>query len=583
LVRDAGISSTQKPKLPPRLPLDARRFAAVCFCAFLGILYVYSPALHGKFVYDDLSLPFCLSSRYASVFGWMSGNRPVLMFSYWLNYYFWGDQPFSYHFVNVLIHACNGGLVFMILLRLLQHAGWPRPRAFWASTAGALLFSIHPLQTESVSYIAGRSESLASLLLLLAYTVFLYRRRAEISWVESAIVLVLFALAVKTKENAVSLAAILILTDLYWPQPFSLGQLRRNWRLYALMVPGVLAAAVVIFRVLAASGTAGFSVSTFKWYQYAFTEARALFTYIQLAILPVGQSLDQDYPTSHTILEHGALFYILLLAALVAISVIWRRKYPLFCFGLLTFLIWLAPTSSIIPIDDALVERRMYLPLLGLILIACEAASRLRLSRTAGAIALSLIAVVFGKLSYDRNQLWGEPDKLLEAAAAKVVYNPRPLLNFTEVLLRQGRCDLAPAYLARAERTQPNNYYVNAAWGRTFACLGQFEPAMERLQTAARLKPCTQVYEWIGLVYGQMGQQEPAGIALKKAVELGPNSVSAHGSLGLWYEKADNLDAAEREYRVALALDRGDSWAQDGLLRVQARRPAKKTTLGAGV
>ncbi len=562
--------------------MDAKAFAGACLCACLGILYLYWPALNGKFVYDDLSLPFCLSSRYASVFGWMSGNRPVLMLSYWLNYYFWGDQPFSYHFVNVLIHACNGGLVFLILLRLLHHAGWPRRTALWASIAGALVFSIHPLQTESVSYVAGRSESLAGFLVLLAYAVFLYRRQTEICWVESAIVLLLFALAVKTKENAISLAGILILTDLYWPQPFSVAQLRRNWRLYALMTPGVLGAVFLIFRVLAASGTAGFSVSTFKWYQYAFTEARALFTYIRLTILPVGQSLDQDYPTSHTITEHGALFYLLLMGALVAISVIWRRKYPLFCFGLLTFLIWLAPTSSIIPIDDALVERRMYLPLLGLILIACEAALRLRLSRTAGVIILSLLAVVFGKLSYDRNQLWGEPDKLLEEAAAKVVYNPRPLLNFTEVLLRQGRCDLAPAYLARAERTLPNNYYVNAAWGRTLACLGQFDPAIERLKNAARLKPCTQAYEWLGLVYGQRGQQDLAGIALKKAVELGPNSVSAHGSLGLWYEKADNIDAAEREYQLALNLDRGDSWAQSGLIRVRARKPARKTAFLSG-
>ena len=66
-----------------------------------------------------------------------------------------------------------------------------------------------------------------------------------------------------------------------------------------------------------------------------------------------------------------------------------------------------------------------------------------------------LIAVVFGKLSYDRNQLWGGTDKLLEEGCGQGGLQSRPLLNFTEVLLRQGRCDLAPAYLARAERTLP--------------------------------------------------------------------------------------------------------------------------------
>jgi tetratricopeptide (TPR) repeat protein len=494
------------------------------------------------------------------------------MFSYWLNYHFWGAEPFSYHFVNLVIHGCNSALVFLILLRLLTQAGWAQRRTLVASIIGTLVFSIHPLQTESVSYIAGRSESLASLFLLLAYAAFLYRRHAAISWMEAFVVLLLFGLAVKTKENAVSLAGILILTDLYWPKPFSLFQLRRNWRLYALMVPGVLVAAAAIFRLLATAGTAGFSVTTFKWYQYAFTEVRALFTYVRLSVLPFGQSLDQDYPTSHTITEHGALGYLLLLIALVALAYIWRRRYPLFCFGLLMFLIWLAPTSSIVPIDDALVERRMYLPLLGLILVGCEFGSRLRLSYAAGALTVVVIGLAFGKLSYDRNQLWGEPDRLLEAAAAEVVHNPRPLLNFTEILLRQGRCDLAPAYLDRAERTLPNNYYVNAAWGRTLACLGQFDQALERLQIAARLQPCAQVYEWMGLVYGQMGLQDRAGVALRKAVELGPESESAHGSLALWYEKSNRFEEAEREYRTALALDRSDSWAQLGLLRVHARK-----------
>jgi Tfp pilus assembly protein PilF len=545
-------------------------------------LCLYSPAFHGKFIFDDLALPFCRTPRTTALLPWLDTTRPVLMFSYWLNYRFGDQQPFGYHFVNFLIHAANTGLVFLVLFRLLTGAGWRRQKTIAASAIGSAVFAIHPLQTESVSYIAGRSESLAAFFCLLAYTLFLYRRREAISWREAAAVLVLFALGVKTKENVVSLAGILVLTDLYWPRAFSLDQLRRNWRLYALMAPGGLVAAALIFRMLASAGTAGFSVATFKWYEYALTEARAHFTYIRLALLPFGQSVDQDYPASHNIFEHGALFYLLLLIAVVVLSVVWRRRYPLFCFGLLTFLIWLAPTSSVIPIDDALVERRMYLPLLGLILIGCEAVSRLRVTSTAIAAAAVIVALFFGKLCYDRNQLWGDPDKLLEAAAANVVYNPRPLLNFTEVLLRNGRCDLAPAYLHRAELHLPNNYYVNAAWGRTLACLGRIDQAIERLQLAVRLQPCAQGYEWLGLVYGEKGMTELAGVALKRAVELGPWSESAHGSLALWYEKAGQFEDAEREYLLALSLDRTDTWAQAGLIRVHAMQAPRKVVFRHG-
>jgi protein O-mannosyl-transferase len=233
-------------------------------------------------------------------------------------------------------------------------------------------------------------------------------------------------------------------------------------------------------------------------------------------------------------MEHGAIYCIILLAAAVVVSVILRRRYLLFCFGLLMFLIWLPPASSIVPLDDALVERRMYLPLVGLILIGCEVGMRLRFSPAAAATLLCLVGLILGKFCYDRNRLWGEPDKLLELAAANAVHNLRLLLHFTEILIQRNRCDLAPSYLERAKLRLPNNYYVNAARGRTLACLGHFDQALKRLQSAARLNSCSQVYQWMGLVYAQIGLSEEAGGALQKAVGLDPNSETALGSLVLW-------------------------------------------------
>lgn len=562
------------PKPPAGFFFSKSSSAIGALCAFIAIVYLYSPALNGSFVFDDASLPFAQVTRDGPLSAWISGVRPALMFSYWLNYRMFGDAPFSYHFVNVAIHFFNITLVLFVLRRLLTKVGWTHSRATLGSAAGALIFAIHPLQTESVSYVAGRSESLAALFMLLAYAIFLYRRHEAISWRESVAILLLFGLGLKTKENAVSLVGILILTDLFFPLPFSLAGIKRNWRLYGLMVPGLIAAVVVVLRLLARSQSAGFSTVTFKWYQYAFTEARALFTYVRLAIFPIGQSIDQDYPTSHNMFEHGAIVYMLLLAGLVALAIVWRKRYPLFCFGLLMFLIWLAPTSSVIPIDDALVERRMYLPLLGLILIGCEFLPRLRFSQTSAACTLAVVTLIFGKLAYDRNQLWGQPDKLLALAAQNAVYNPRPMLNFTGILIQHNRCDLAPAYLERAERRLPNNYYVNAAWGRTLACLGRYDQAIARLKAAVRLSPRSQAYEWMGIVYGEMGKQEEAGRVLAKAVELAPNSESAHGSLALWYEKTNNFEAAEQEYGRALSLDHGDSWARLGLIRAHEMRTA---------
>jgi tetratricopeptide (TPR) repeat protein len=533
--------------------------------------------LNGYFIFDDLSLPFCQPIRHTSLSAWIShaGVRPVLILTYWLNYKISGDNPFSYHFVNLVIHFVNSALVFLVLLRILRRAGWIGRKSQVASAIGALAFAIHPIQTESVSYVAGRSESLAALFLLLAYVVFLYRRKEAISWWEAVLVLVLFGAGVKTKENAVALAPILILTDLFWPEAFSLRGLGRNWRLYCLMIPGALFAAVAVFRLLASAGTAGFSVATFKWYQYAFTEARAIFTYIRMAIWPSALSLDHDFATSYTVLEHGAVYWMILLAALVAMSIVLRRRYPLLCFGLLTFLIWLAPTSSVVPLDDALVDRRMYLPLIGLILIGCELGMRVKLPAAACVASLCIAGITLGALCYNRNRLWGDPQKLIEMAADNAVHNPRPLLNFAEILIEKNECAATRPYLVRAERRLPNNYYVNVAWGRTLACLGDFDHAVNRFETAAMLKPTSQVYQWLGLAYAEIGRPEAAGAALRRGVELDPQSGAAHGSLALWFEKNHDLANAEKEYRTAAALDRDDSWAQQGWKRTrQQRRPA---------
>src|SRR5437763_7111285 len=129
-----------------------------------GILY--SPALAGGFIFDDNTLLFRHGIENAPLAAWTAGVRPVLMFTYWLNYYLSGENPYGYHVLNLLIHAFNAGLVFVVLLRLLSLAGWQSKRGYIFAALGAMVFLVHPLATESVSYIAGRSESLAALFML---------------------------------------------------------------------------------------------------------------------------------------------------------------------------------------------------------------------------------------------------------------------------------------------------------------------------------------------------------------------------------------------------------------------------------
>ncbi len=320
--------------------------------------------------------------------------------------------------------------------------------------------------------------------------------------------------------------------------------------------------------MLAGSHSAGLSLRNLTWYQYGFTEARAIFTYVRLAVVPFGQSVDHDYPVSHSILEHGAIFYLAALVALTILCFVWRNRYPLACFGWFLTLILLAPTSSIVPILDPLVERRMYLPLVGLILIGCEVASHIRVSHGAAYTLCAAMLIFFALLCYQRNLLWGQPAGLWAEAAIDSTAKGRPYQNLVTQLVQENRCSLAIPYLQRAEKVLPNDYEVELGWGQILECLGRRDQALFKLRRAARIKPCTQVYRLLGLLYGEMGKRDEAGAALRAAVDLDPDSAPARDALGLWYEWTKNFPAAEQEYRHSLHSAPSDKEAAIGLSRV---------------
>src|SRR5229473_2182269 len=347
----------------------ALALAAVVIAAF----EVYGPSLNGPFLFDDNYLPFGVPNFPLDVLrAWLAGVRPLLMFSYWINYRISGLETGSYHAFNILFHAANAILIFLITLKLLDFGGVERKRRdILAGFAGAL-FLLHPVNSEAVGYVASRSENLSVLFFFTAFAVFLYRRSPAISWVRAAGVLVLFAAAALTKEHTVVLPALLLLTDYFWNPPFSFQGMRRNWRLYAPVVISAAVLGMFLLKKLRTAETAGFAIKDLTWYQYFFTECRAFWVYIRLFLFPAGLDIDYDFPISHSLLEHGAIFGLIAILALAAAAFYYRRRYPLAAYGFFAFLILMAPTSSFVPIKDPVAERRLYLSMIGLLFIVLE-------------------------------------------------------------------------------------------------------------------------------------------------------------------------------------------------------------------
>src|ERR1017187_9351153 len=165
--------------------------------AALAVLFwVYGPAMHTGFLFDDTTQHFALPTASQPLSSWIGRVRPVLMFSYWVNTRISMEDTFSYHLFNILIHALAGIFVFLVIRRLLEWAGAEKStRTPWAAF-GTLLFLLHPLQAESVAYISGRSDSLCGMLSCASFAAFLYRRSPAISWAGVLPVLLLFGAAV---------------------------------------------------------------------------------------------------------------------------------------------------------------------------------------------------------------------------------------------------------------------------------------------------------------------------------------------------------------------------------------------------
>lgn len=538
--------------------------------ALFLVFQVYGPALHGPFLFDDTYL---LMNRPEQadlpLRTWVSGVRPMLMFTYWVNYKASGLNTFSYHAWNVLFHFVNSALIFFIVRRLVRLGG---SESDLLALFAAALFLLHPVQSESVAYIAGRSESLTAVFFFSAYAIFLYRPRPAISWTRSVAVLALFAAALASKEHAVVLPALLILTDYFWNPGFRFSGIVRNWRLYAPMVVGALAGAIfVLRRVVAGALTAGFGMKDVTWTDYLFTQFRVIFSYFRLYLVPIGQNVDYDYPLSRSLMDRGAIFGLIAIAALVAAAWIFRKRFPLASFGLLAFLLILSPTSSVVPIKDPIAERRLYLPMIGLLMMTVELLRHVRLERRILAAVLGAILTVSAAAAYQRNTVWSDGLRLWQDTVAKAPRNPRAQFQLAYTNYTLGRCQEAlTGYEAVAKLEKPDSRLL-LDWALAHDCLNQLDAAMAKLQQAEAIEKTGHIYSTIGMIHAKAGRPGEAWKALETAVQLDPQFDMAYVYRGhLLLEKGDSAGAAT-EYRRALSISPRNQYARDALAMVVAR------------
>lgn len=566
---------TNKPAVPQAKPAAGSawwKYALGALVALIVVFEVYGPALNGPFVLDDRYLPFASGAGSTTPFmGWVGNLRPVLMFSFWLNYQAGGAEPYGYHVGNVVLHFFNAVLVWLIVRKLLDGTG---ARMRWiCSLFAAALFLLHPVQTESVAYVASRSETLSVFFAYAAIAVFFYRRHVEATFVDAIAILLLFGAAVLSKQHTAVLPAVFLLADYFFnPRPgsFTFEGIRRNWRLYVPIGIGAIGGLAFVARDVIRADTAGFGMKDLTWSDYLLTQGRVIWVYLRLFLFPVGLNADYDFPISHSPFDRGAIFGLAAFAALLVAAWIFRRRYPLAAFGLLVFAVLLAPTSSVVPIRDPIAERRMYLPFLGLLLVLTEFLRRVKIATVPLTAALTVVLGLCAIGTYQRSEQWGSSIALWSDTAEKSPNKPRPHFQLAYARYEANHCDLASSEYERTSKLQPISYELALDWALALECANRPTDALAKLEQAARLEKSAHPLALIGMIYAKQNRREEALAALAKAEATDPNFEYTYVYRGGVYEVAGDLAAAAAQFRRALALNPANTIARDGLARVSA-------------
>lgn len=366
----------------------------------VSALLVYSNTFHASFHFDDTP-QIVENYQIRSLGNWFNivkGQRGVAMLTFAANYAIGGLNVVGYHVVNLAIHMANGILVYFLIFATLNNIEALRSKAKRIAIYTALLFTVHPIQTQAVTYIIQRMESLASMFMLIGLLLFMKGAEASKPAARVALyagVVVSYLLGFYSKEIAITLPAIILLYDYCFISEGHIKKLAARLPFYLALAAMLVILAAPTFSglqetpgVSAGSGaSAGFGVQSITPKEYLFTQFNVLIYYIALLFVPINQNLDYDFPISKSLFEvplvkegtvlnypiPPAIASLVILLAIIGFAFYLfthhasriTRHGRLIAFFILWFFIILSPTSSFIPIIDVIFEHRLYFASVG--------------------------------------------------------------------------------------------------------------------------------------------------------------------------------------------------------------------------
>ena len=499
----------------------------------------YSNSLDGPFLFDDVARIANDPKIRTAWPPWPlinSTNRPFAMLTFSWNYAVHRYDVFGYHVGNLAIHT----LAVLTLMGIVRRS-WlqlhPRAemQAVGLSLSVALVWAVHPLNTQAVSYIVQRLESLMALFYLLTLYSFIraQQSRWRLPWYLLSIVCC--AIGMGCKEVMITAPIVVLWYDRAVVASTWRALARGRWFYYLLLAAtwGVLAWAMWHFQGDYRSG-ALLSVKDVGPWTYLTNQAAVITHYLQLVFWPANQCAYYAWPVEHALIK--LLPYLLLIGGLFVVSLWLCYARPALGFVAMSFFIVLAPTSSVAPIIDLAFEHRMYLPLAAVVCVFCVlmgkaigllGAANERVPRMRLALACVLVLAVTSALAaatHARNAVYADEESFWLDVTDKAPANVNGWLGLGSAYAKDHDNDSAEACFRKALELAPDKARPQATYAGLLITYGQYQEAAELLEKAGQSEPT--LVEYVinqGLLLSVTGKFAEAQPYLEAGVRSAPD------------------------------------------------------------
>ncbi len=543
---------------------------AVILIIALGIA-VFANTFWNGFVYDDdafivenksirslKNIPgYFVSAQYFSAKGEFSIYRPIVTLTFALDYKLWKLNPAGYHILNTLFHVLGGIMVYLVLVVLIKKE--------LPALVGGLIFVVHPVQTEAVSWIAGRGNTMCLFLCMLSfyyYTKFRDRvNKKRDKYYRLSIIV--YAVALLTKEMAICFPLILIAYDyLMFPGNWSKIIYRKKWDFSLLkeyvpyFILSVLYLALRYFaigRVSQQSYWGGGIVPTML------TMSKVFVYYTRLMFLPVNLCVDYSIPVSKTLFEPFVIFSILFIAGLLFCAFRVYKYSKLATFGIFWFIIALLPVSNIVPLQALIAERFLYMPSVGFCIIAAVVTSKSIKRVKSDKIVYALIAVIiilYSTATVSRNADWRSNFTLWSKTLDGFSKSYKALTSLGVHYSDEEEYEKAIEYYLKSLEINPNFNITYNNLGNTYQKVEKYDAAIKEYETAIRLNGnYYEAYANMGNAYKRLEKYDAALANYEKALSIKDSYVDARFNLGVTYGDLGREDEAIEAYGKVVKED----------------------------